>query len=361
MQVKEITVSKRPEGNEDTALMLRLAPIVGVYSALRPAREQVNETMIRHWCEAMSDYNPVYTDAAFAASSVHRGIVAPPAMLDTWMMPGLGPRTAQISEAGEPVGMVPVMEMLDAAGFTSIIATNTIHEYDRYLRPGDRLQVRSAVTRVSSEKATAVGVGHFMTAETQLVDQDGSRVGRMEFRVLKFKPGTGSIPTAADFPDAPNLELRSSPAIDPAQPARRETTRRFEDVKVGDLLAPCPVPITRTQIVAGAIASRDFEPVHHDVEIARKRGSPDIFMNIMTTGGLTCRYVTDWAGPEAIVKKMSIRLGIPNFPGDIMTYEGQVDTAERRDGVGIIVVGVRGVNRLGDHVSGSLELELPLR
>ena len=92
-----------------------------------------------------------------------------------------------------------------------------------------------------------------------------------------------------------------------------------------------------------------------------KRGSPDIFMNIMTSGGLTSRFVTDWAGPEAILRNMKIRLGAPNYPGDTMTFTGQVTSAELRDGKGVIAVGVRGSNRFGDHVSGSLELELPHR
>ncbi|HIG71851.1 MAG TPA: hypothetical protein EYQ46_17730, partial [Myxococcales bacterium] len=108
-------------------------------------------------------------------------------------------------------------------------------------------------------------------------------------------------------------------------------------------------------------ASRDFQDVHHDVELAKKRGSPNIFMNIMTSGGLTSRFVTDWAGPEVILRNMKIRLGAPNYPGDLMTFTGVVNSSETRDGKGIIEVGVRGANRFGDHVSGTLELELPLR
>ncbi len=156
----------------------------------------------------------------------------------------------------------------------------------------------------------------------------------------------------------PELNL---PLFRPQRPGRRETTLRFEDVKVGDVLAPCPVSITPTLIVGGAMASRDFQDVHHDVELARKRGSPNIFMNIMTSGGLTSRFVTDWAGPEAIFHNMKIRLGAPNYPGDTMTFVGQVNSAELRDGRGVVVVGVRGFNRFGDHVSGTCELELPRR
>jgi acyl dehydratase len=155
----------------------------------------------------------------------------------------------------------------------------------------------------------------------------------------------------------PELNL---PLFRRARPPRRETTLIFEDVKVGDVMAPCPVAITPTLIVAGAMASRDFQDVHHDVELARKRGSPDIFMNIMTTGGLIGRYVADWAGPEAIIRALKIRLGVPNYPGDTMTLVGEVSAADVRDGKGIVEIGVRGTNRLGDHVGGTVELELPL-
>jgi acyl dehydratase len=156
----------------------------------------------------------------------------------------------------------------------------------------------------------------------------------------------------------PELNL---PLFRRARPPRRETTLNFEDVKIGDALPPCPVAITPTLIVGGAMASRDFQDVHHDVELAKKRGSPDIFMNIMTSGGLTSRFVTDWAGPEVILRNMKIRLGAPNYPGDLMTFTGLVNSSEMRDGKGIIEVGVRGANRFGDHVSGTLELELPRR
>ena len=131
------------------------------------------------------------------------------------------------------------------------------------------------------------------------------------------------------------------------------------DLKVGDQMAPCPVPITPTQIVAGAVASRDFQDVHHDPAKAKKRGSPSIFMNIMTTSGLTSRYITDWAGPNVIFRDLSIRLGVPNFPDDTMTFSGQVNKAEICDGKGIVEVSVRGANSIGDHVTATAELELP--
>ncbi len=132
-------------------------------------------------------------------------------------------------------------------------------------------------------------------------------------------------------------------------------TLRFDEVAVGDALPTCEIPVTTTSIVAGAIASRDYQDVHHDRDLARQRGSKDIFMNILTTNGYVGRYVTDWAGPEALLRCVDIRLGAPNHPGDVMTLSGRV--SDRRDGV--VTVELRGANALGDHVTGHVDVALP--
>jgi hypothetical protein len=133
------------------------------------------------------------------------------------------------------------------------------------------------------------------------------------------------------------------------------TSLRYDDVKVGDQLPELAIPLTRTLIVSTAIASRDFQDVHHDPGLAQERGSPDIFMNILTTNGLVGRYVTDWAGPNALLKAVRIRLGAPNYPGDTMTITGAVTRKE----AGEIEIGLKGSNRLGDHVIGTVVLALP--
>ena len=91
-------------------------------------------------------------------------------------------------------------------------------------------------------------------------------------------------------------------------------TVSFKDVKVGDKLPELPIEITTTMVVAGAIASHDFTPVHHDKAAAQRSGVDDVFMNILTTNGLVGRYVTDWAGPDARITSVAIRLGTPNMP-----------------------------------------------
>jgi acyl dehydratase len=126
-------------------------------------------------------------------------------------------------------------------------------------------------------------------------------------------------------------------------------------VRAGDELAPLEVPITRTLIVAGAVASRDYQDVHHDAEAARAKGSPDIFMNILTTNGLVGRYITDHFGPAAVLRRVAIRLGVPNRPGDTMVLRG---TVEEVDG-DTAVVRVSGDNGIGRHVSGTVTVTVP--
>lgn len=140
------------------------------------------------------------------------------------------------------------------------------------------------------------------------------------------------------------------------------TTRSFGSVSSGEALDDLVLPITRTLIVSGALASRDYQDVHHDPVLSKDRGSPDIFMNILTTNGLVGRYVTDWSGPGGFLKKVDIRLGAPNYPDDTMTLRGEV--AEMSDDPadasrGVVAIKVTGSNSIGDHVVGTVSVSLP--
>ena len=137
----------------------------------------------------------------------------------------------------------------------------------------------------------------------------------------------------------------------------------FASVVVGEELPTLALPITRTLIVSGAIASRDYQDVHHDSVLAKERGSQDIFMNILTTNGLVGRYVTDWSGPRSRLLEVDIRLGAPNHPDCTMTLTGSVTDkgALTDDGrYGSVTVSLRGANNLGDHVTGTVTVLLPV-
>ena len=137
------------------------------------------------------------------------------------------------------------------------------------------------------------------------------------------------------------------------------TTLDWRTIRVGDEVTPLEVPVTATVIVAGAIASRDYMPVHHDPAFAKRQGSPNIFMNILSTNGLCVRFLTDWAGPEAMVTNLAIRLGTPSFPDDPLVFTGAVtDVAAGVDGEGLVSVSFSAKTSIGEHVSGTAVISL---
>lgn len=126
-------------------------------------------------------------------------------------------------------------------------------------------------------------------------------------------------------------------------------------IEAGTQLPELRIPITATLIVTGAIATRDFQKVHHDKDVAEAAGTPNVFMNILTTNALVNRYVGEWAGPAARVGRINIRLGATNFPGDEMLFTGTVDSVDGDN----VVVKVIGTNSLGPHVTGTVNLVIP--
>lgn len=472
--------------SETDELPAQLQALVGPQGPPTAPRHAVNAAMIAHWCDAMGDENPVYIDEAFAAGTIHGGIVAPPATLDIWDRHGL----KQVRSADSPRSQA--LNLLEAHGFTSVVAVNSELELRRYVRPGERLSNVEVLDAISEEKATGLGTGHFVTTRHRYSTADGEHVGDLLFRVLKFKPGTGKTAPPAErsggaAAPAPDPSLRPRPAVNrdneffwdgarrhelriqqcqackelhnpptprcwhcgsfdmgwivssgrgrlysfavphypqvngfrypvlvglveleegarlvsnivgvsreqlrvgmdleltwldshpaqvegatdsrgpislpqflPAAPVRRDDTLQAAAVSAGDPLPLCPVPLTPTLIVSGALATRDYQEVHHDRDLAVARGSKDIFMNINTTLGLAERYVTDWGGPEALVRALRVRLGAPNYPGDMMTFSASVQSADA--GTGEVTVAFEGVNSLGTHVTGTVELVLP--
>ena len=134
-------------------------------------------------------------------------------------------------------------------------------------------------------------------------------------------------------------------------------TLELKDVKVGDKLPELTLPLTTTLIVGGALASQDYTQVHHDKGVAQSQGMQDVFMNILTTNGLVGRYVTDWAGMNATLKGVAIKLGAPNFPGDTMRMTGTVRSKDEGDAT--VEVEIVGKNSWGDHVTGTVGVALP--
>jgi uncharacterized protein len=433
-------------------------------SSPRLARDPVNLPAIRNWTDAIGDKNPLYTDPDFARRSVHGQLVAPPAMVQVWTMPGLQPPTAGGGDT-DPLGQM--MKTLDEAGFPAVVATNCSQTYHRYLRHGELLSLRAELAEVSGPKRTALGEGWFVTTRNTWYSGD-EPVAEMDWRVLKFRPraeqqdqpgpagpgpaGTGPAmrpaasvdteffwagtkagelrvqrcgecgalrhpPGPACFscgalqnqgyqvaagtgtvysyvvhrhPPVPGkqlpiivalVELTEGPRVmaeltgaDPEKvhigmPVRTSFIRIDDDLvlpgwRPDERGKPGALPewslhVTPTVVVSTAIATRDFYPVHHDRDFALRGGSADIFLNILTTTGLVQRYVTDWAGPDAKVRAVSIRLGVPCYAGDTLTFAGRVADDTGPDGRDRVIA-VTGTCRLGNHVTGTVRLTGPV-
>ncbi|HET7653641.1 MAG TPA: bifunctional MaoC family dehydratase N-terminal/OB-fold nucleic acid binding domain-containing protein [Acidimicrobiales bacterium] len=169
----------------DTAFLERIKAFEGRrVSDPVPGPDPVNVPMIRHLVQALEDDNPVYLDEAAAARSVHGGLIAPPTSLQVWIMQGLSAGNGTRGDSAQD----QLLGMLDEAGFTSVVATNCEQEYFAEIRPGDHLSVEAVIDSVSDEKATGLGMGHFVTTRQIYRDQHGNHVADMLFRILKFKP-----------------------------------------------------------------------------------------------------------------------------------------------------------------------------
>jgi hypothetical protein len=407
--------------------------------------------MIRTWIEAIGGSAPAED-------------VAPPAMIQVWTMPGLH----GVRGDDDPLGLMS--NLLDEAGYTSVVATNCDQEYLRYLKVGDELTVRSRLLDVVGPKRTALGEGYFVTTHSTWYVGD-EPVAHMDFRILKFAPqpppgsiaqltslervdraidqggpsgtggpvGTGAVirpPTSPDteffwagtragelrvqscqqcgalrHPPGPMCPACGEPASGgyrqaegtgevysyvvhhhPPVPGKtppftvalvqlpegvRITAELLgvppEETEIGmpvrvsfervddeltlpawrpagrDDLPVVQLDVTPTLVISTALATRDFQDVHHDRDAAVKRGSKDIFLNILSTTGLVQRYVTDWAGPDAVIHGLKIKLGVPCYAGDRLTLTGRVNS----DGD----IKVTGSCRLGDHVTATVRME----
>lgn len=261
------------------------------------ARDPVGPTRARMFVEAIGDENPRYLSRT-------AGHIAPPALMQAWTTPGLGPvRAGPTTE---------LYRLLDDAGYPGLIAVGYHQAYVRHLVPGDVVTATARIAAVSDEKRTWVGPGFFVSTDTEFTDADGAVVGTMTWTVLKYRP----VPAPPRTPEESTLDGRP----------------------------PLDVPVTATMIVGGALATNDYAPIHHDVAAARAAGFADVFMNILTTCGLVHRYV------GGTIRETRFRLGTPVYPGDTLTFTG------RDDGD---VVEVMGRTARGVHVHGTVTTSLP--
>ena len=297
--------------------------MVQIYQSAAP----VSEWAINAWCCAMNDQNPVYQDREAAWRYGHKDVFAPPIMMHSFTMPGV------VDESEESI-LSALRRKLALFGIDSIVAGNYEQEYITPIRVGDRLTREVRYESMSDEKVTAVGTGHFVVMAERILNQNGDLIGNQKMRILFYRPGKTEKPQSSAKPRAvetPNFEVLN----------------RVE-------LPVLVIPLTTTLVVSGALASNDFVKIHHDRDAAQAQGLKNIVMNILTSSGLALRYVTDWAGPAAVIKSIANQLKIPNYPGDDMTLTGWAEKPFERGTE--TVIHVRGTNSLGTHIESTVTI-----
>jgi len=209
-------------------LEAKLKTYVGISTGpAQVAPDAVNEAMIRHWCEAMGDTNPIYTDQSAGRASVHKSMVAPPTMLHAWVMRGLEMADSTVVRDDK---QSELHRLLTESGYPSVVATNCEQGYARYLRPGDRISSTTVIESISEQKSTALGIGYFINTRDTFRDQDGEEVGWQTFRVLKFKPAQQPQPAASETKAAASKPKRLRP------PMGHDNQWWWEGIKRGELL-----------------------------------------------------------------------------------------------------------------------------
>jgi acyl dehydratase len=249
----------------------------------------VNRWAIRRWCAAMGvDYQP-YLDP--------ERVEAPLAMLHFWTV-------WEVTRSPMSINQRLRAEMT-AAGYPAIVATNYELEQFRPARIGETLRTRIRLEDISQEKQTPLGAGYFATELHEFLGESAEILGQLRIRCLFFKPG------------APPVSKPDSGGMKPPMAA---------SAPEGLALAKLDIPVSATTIIAGALAFNDFELVHHDRDLARAQGLPDIIMNSATSIGLVYRYLTETAPANGHLTAISMKLGAPCVPGDTLCFSGRQST-----------------------------------
>ncbi len=318
----------------------------GPYLSFNP----VSATQIWQWCSAMGDRNPSYNPGP------HQ--IAPPAMMQMWTMRDIDDNYAQCSTMAAPY---QVFDDMAQKGYPANVAVSYDITFLRYLRVGDQARHYTTVVNISEKKKTALGIGFFVTEQVEYLTRDEQLFARALITYFQYRANPiADSSTSAHKPKSTNAKVEPSAVTE----LPREWQGDFVDIDInalekGSKLPQLAIPITHKLIVGGAIACQDFIPVHHNVAAAKAAGMSDIFMNILTTSGLSARYLSDWAGQGSRLKKIQFSLLAPNLPGDTMIMQGEVETVTATTTGAEVALNFAGKNGLGYHIKGSATLALP--
>ncbi len=317
---------------------------LGPYMSFNP----VSATQIWQWCSAMGDDNSCYKPG--------ENQIAPPAMMQMWTMRDINENYAPGSTHAPPY---QVFDDLKVMGYDSNVAVSYDIRFLRYLQLSEQAKHFTTVVKISDKKTTGLGVGFFVTERVEYLTLEDNPFAEALITYFQYQAAEAKAPQSST-PDA-----SSERASDDAEAASKNLWRTdFKNVDVaslsiGDKLPELVIPITHKLIVGGAIATQDFISVHHSVPSATATGMPDIFMNILTTSGLSARYLSDYAGSGSRLQQIKFNLMAPNLPGDTMVMEGELTAINPAETGAELSIAFGGRNRMGYHTKGTAVLALP--
>ena len=305
---------------------------LAVESEPQSASLEVNDYLIRHWCETLEDGNPLYLDDAYAKSKGYPGVLAPPgSFMTAFVMPFRWPWPP---DGREPAPHIHY-DIKDALGLPVGIIGSIDVEMGVPLHVGDRISVSQRLVDISPWKKTRLGEGHFWTMDRLYRNQNGELVARE--RMSAFGYGRDN-----ESQQAPPGESGGgwSPAVEEMIQGERTgyqpptyRNRHWEDVEKGEELPDLVMPITFTRCVYLASATRDFSPQHSNRDYCIERSkTKDVFVNTPFNMGMVARFLTDWAGPESTVRRVSVKMRQNVCAGDDMIITGKVTRKYVEDG-----------------------------
>lgn len=295
----------------------------GGASAPRKGRDPINQPMVNNWVEAIGDTNPIYVDEAAAIAAGHDGVVAPPAMAQVWTMRGL----TGVRQSDDPLGLMT--DILNDAGYTSVVATNCDQVYHRYLAPGDEVTIESVLEDVVGPKMTGLGEGWFFTTRNIWKDAAGEVVAEMTFRILKFRPAAKAPVGPVAASGAPVDDLDGTRMMRPS--ASRDTQYFWDGVKAHELrlqqrpdgsLQHPPVPAvwkdkseTTDYVVASGRGTVYSFVVHHAPKVPG-RPLPFVIALVELEEGVRMLGELRDVDPETVAIGQQVQVDYIDFPAD---------------------------------------------
>jgi acyl dehydratase len=277
-------------------------------------------------CASVENGNPLYWDDK-AAGEITDGPIAPPSTLSLWFRP----HHWQPGRTTQKLPLQVHFDLKDRLGLPEAIMSDSEVAFHEPVRPGDAISTSQVLRSLSEPKATRLGTGRFWVIDVPYRNQRDELVGVETFTGFGYVRAEAPAATATRPAAAPAEATTPRAAAVPRWTAGQVV---LGDVAIGDALPALDHDVTATTVVLGALATRDWRPMHHDRDFAVERnGARDIFLNTPNQQAWLERFVTDWTGPLGRPGRLRFRMRDPVYPGDTMTLTGRVDGVDT-DGTG---------------------------